>query len=181
GPRAAGVPARTARADAAAWLARVGLPGAGRRRPRQLSGGQQQRVALARALATRPDLLLLDEPLAALDVATAPQIRHLLADEVRRTGVTAVVVTHDLVDALVLADRVAVLAGGRIVEHGATLAVFEEPRTPFAAALAGLNLLPDPVTGELLRIHPRRLGLHRDPAAGAWAARVLATESAASG
>src|SRR5699024_6484033 len=114
GPRAAGVPARTARADAAAWLARVGLPGAGRRRPRQLSGGQQQRVALARALATRPDLLLLDEPLAALDVATAPQIRHLLADEVRRTGVTAVVVTHDLVDALVLADRVAVLAGGRI-------------------------------------------------------------------
>ncbi|QGH68527.1 molybdate ABC transporter permease subunit [Pseudactinotalea sp. HY158] len=181
GPRARGIPARAARAEAADWLERVGLPGTDQRRPRELSGGQQQRVALARALATRPGLLLLDEPLAALDVATAPQIRLLLADEIRRTGVTAVVVTHDLLDAIVLADEVAVLAAGRIVESGPTLHVVERPRTPFAAALAGVNLLTDPATGDLLRIRPADLALHAEPGPGRWAARVLATEAAASG
>lgn len=179
GPRSSGTPAGEARRLAAAWLTRVGLPGAEHRRPHELSGGQQQRVALARALATRPDLLLLDEPLAALDVTTAPQIRRLLADEIRRTGVTSIVVTHDLLDALVLADEVAVLSGGRIVESGPAGAVFETPRTPFAAALAGLNLLTDPTTGQVLRVRPHRLRMTSRPAT--WAARVLATEAAAGG
>ncbi len=97
GPRAAGVAVADARSDADAWLARVGLPGVGDRRPAELSGGEQQRVAVARALAARPRVVVLDEPLVALDAVTAAEIRTMLRDAL--DGVTAVAVTHDAVDA----------------------------------------------------------------------------------
>ncbi len=163
GPRCAGVSRAQAAEEAAGWLARVGAGEFGDRRPRQLSGGQAQRVALARALAGRPDLLLLDEPLSALDVDVAPAMRALLRRVLRggsaspdagsgggsRNGGpgggaerTALLVTHHLLDAVVLADRVLVLGEGRVVEDGPTRQVLTRPRSPFAARIAGLNLVP---------------------------------------
>ncbi len=136
GPRARRVPKTQARADADAWLARIGLAGLGDRRPARLSGGQQQRVALARALATAPRVLLLDEPLASLDPATADGIRALLRDELAETGTTIVMATHDAADAIALADRLVVLEGGRVTADGEPSTVLDEPATPFAAALA---------------------------------------------
>ncbi|WP_163543750.1 ABC transporter ATP-binding protein [Occultella kanbiaonis] len=141
GLRSAGLRAGPARERARDWLTRVGLDGVGDRRPSALSGGQQQRVAIARALAAEPAVLLLDEPLAALDATSAPQIRQLLAEQVRATGTTAVVVSHDVLDAVVLADHVAVLRDGTLVERGRCVAVFSAPRTAFTAALVGTNLL----------------------------------------
>ena len=147
GPRAQGVPRRTALARARELLDAVDAGGLADRRPAQLSGGQQQRVALARALAARPDLLLLDEPLAALDVDTMPAMRALLRRTIRGStihdsGRTAVLVTHAALDALVLADRVVVLSGGAVVEEGPTREVLARPRSPFAARVAGLDLVP---------------------------------------
>lgn len=141
GPRAQRVPPGDARADAAAWLDAVGLTGLGSRRPAELSGGQRQRVALARALAARPHALLLDEPVAALDATQAPLVRQLVREQVARTGTTTVLVTHDVLDAVVLADRVLVLDSGRAVHDGPTGAVLAAPRDPFTAALAGVNLV----------------------------------------
>ncbi|MBZ2199182.1 ABC transporter ATP-binding protein [Occultella gossypii] len=141
GLRSAGMRAGPARERARDWLTRVGLDGVGDRRPGALSGGQQQRVAIARALAAEPAVLLLDEPLAALDATSAPQIRQLLAEQVRGTGTTAVVVSHDVLDAVVLADHVAVLRDGELVERGRCVDVFSAPRTAFTAALVGTNLL----------------------------------------
>lgn len=142
GPRAAGARRRQARELADRWLAAVDASELSDRRPAQLSGGQAQRVALARALATDPELLLLDEPLAALDVDAAPAMRGLLRDVLRtNTGRVTVLVTHDPLDALALADTAVVLADGRVVEHGPTQRVLSAPRTPFAARLAGLNLV----------------------------------------
>ncbi|WP_258727051.1 sulfate/molybdate ABC transporter ATP-binding protein [Cellulomonas sp. NS3] len=141
GPRAHGTSRAAARAAAAAWLDAVGLPGLAARRPGELSGGQRQRVALARALAARPHALLLDEPVAALDATHAPLVRQLLREQVTRTGTTTVVVTHDVLDAVVLADRVLVLDAGRAVHDGPTGAVLAAPRDPFTAALAGVNLV----------------------------------------
>src|SRR5699024_10549292 len=106
GPRSRGVKKAPAHAYARELLTHVGMATAEHRRPAGLSGGQQQRVALARALATEPAVLLLDEPMAALDVATAPHIRRILAQEVARAQVTAVVVTHDVLDVVGLAERV---------------------------------------------------------------------------
>jgi molybdate transport system ATP-binding protein len=141
GPRAAGVPAGRARAQADAWLEVVGLAGLGDRRPGALSGGQRQRVALARALAAEPDVLLLDEPFAQLDVRTAAGLRELVRDQVRRTRTTTVLVTHDVLDALTLADEVLVLVEGRGVERGRPLDVLADPSHAFTAALAGVNLV----------------------------------------
>lgn len=141
GPRAQGVRAADARRDGARWLAAVGLEGLAARRPAELSGGQRQRVAVARALAARPHALLLDEPVAALDATSAPLVRQLLREQVARTGTTAVVVTHDVLDAVVLADRVLVLDAGRVLHSGPTAAVLAAPRDPFTAALAGVNLV----------------------------------------
>ncbi|UVS76793.1 sulfate/molybdate ABC transporter ATP-binding protein [Actinokineospora sp. UTMC 2448] len=138
GPRARGLP--DPHAAARRWLAEVDAAHLADRRPRALSGGQAQRVAIARALAAEPDLLLLDEPFAALDVDAAPALRGLLRRVLR--GRAAVIVTHDPLDALALADRVIVIEDGRVVEQGATRAVLSRPRTAFTARVAGLNLIP---------------------------------------
>ncbi len=139
GPRAAGTPRRTAESAAHERLAAVEADGLATRRPAELSGGQAQRVAIARAVATDPRLLLLDEPLAALDVTVAPLVRRVLRSVL--VGRTTVLVTHDLLDALLLSDRVAVLEAGRVVETGPTADVLRHPRTSFTAHLAGLNLV----------------------------------------
>jgi molybdate transport system ATP-binding protein len=140
GPRRHGVERRQARAQAAGWLDRIGLSEYARRKPRQLSGGQAQRVALARALAVDPSLLLLDEPLAALDARTrldtrAELHRHLCA----HPGAT-LLVTHDPLDALVLADRLVIIEDGRVVQVGDAATVTAQPRTDYVARLVGLNL-----------------------------------------
>lgn len=124
----------------------IGMSGLADRYPNQLSGGQQQRVALARALAPEPDVLLLDEPLAALDAA----IRSDLRDEIRRiqhrVGTTAVFVTHDQSEAMAVADRVAVMDGGRILEVAAPAEIYERPASRFAATFVGSrNALELPV------------------------------------
>jgi molybdate transport system ATP-binding protein len=150
GPRSAGVPRREAGRRAADWLARVDATALADRRPAQLSGGQAQRIAVARALAAGPDLLLLDEPMAALDVSVAPALRRTLRDVLADR--TAVVVTHDVLDAFTLADRVVVLEGGRVVDAGPTRAVLERPSTPFAAGLAGLDLLTGTAHGGGVRL-----------------------------
>ncbi|TFD06192.1 MULTISPECIES: sulfate/molybdate ABC transporter ATP-binding protein [unclassified Cryobacterium] len=133
--------AAQARIAADHWLDRVGLHGFGGSKPGALSGGQQQRVALARALAAGPRVLLLDEPLAALDAETAPFMRQLIREQLAETGTSAIIVTHDIVDAVVLADRVAVLHDGALIDEGTTAAVLAAPRNPFVAALAGVNLV----------------------------------------
>src|SRR3954471_315766 len=132
---------RSSRAAAAHWLAEVDAADLGDRMPRQLSGGQAQRVALARALAAEPDVLLLDEPLAGLDVGAATAMRKVLRRVLARDGRSAVLITHDLLDVLTLADRVLVLDGGRIVESGSAATVLATPRSRFGARFAGVNLV----------------------------------------
>ncbi|MEB4209972.1 sulfate/molybdate ABC transporter ATP-binding protein [Mycobacterium sp. 94-17] len=135
-------PARAARAATALrWLREVDAERFADRKPRQLSGGQAQRVAIARALAAEPDVLLLDEPLAGLDVAAAAAIRAVLRKVITRTGCAAILVTHDLLDVFTLADRVLVLESGRIAEIGPVAEVLTAPRSHFAARIAGINLV----------------------------------------
>lgn len=148
GARVTGTSRREARARAQDWLDEVGVGELAERRPGQLSGGQAQRVAVARALAAEPQVLLLDEPLAALDVDVAPAMRHTLRKVL--AGRTAVVVTHDVLDALLLADQVVVLEAGSIVEQGPADEVLSRPRSPFAARLAGLNLVPGTWQGQVV-------------------------------
>ena len=139
GPRSAGASRAASRATADDWLAQAEVADLAGRRPAALSGGQAQRVAVARALAAHPSLLLLDEPMTALDVAAVPAQRMLLHTVLRDR--TVLLVTHDPLDALALADRVLVLEGGRIVEQGPTRDVFARPRTDFTRALTfGLDL-----------------------------------------
>ncbi|WP_395729252.1 sulfate/molybdate ABC transporter ATP-binding protein [Nakamurella sp.] len=141
GPRSQGAGRRAAQQAADTWLAAVDATEFADRKPAQLSGGQAQRIAIARALAADPALLLLDEPMAALDVAVAPALRHLLRRVLRDTRRTALLVTHDLIDALSLADRVVVVEAGRIVEDGATGTVLSQPRSAFTARIAGIDLI----------------------------------------
>lgn len=145
GPRSAGMPRARARERARHWLGEAGVLDLADRRPVALSGGQAQRVAVARALATEPELLLLDEPLAALDVEAAPAVRQLLRRVLRDR--TTVLVTHDILDAVLLADEVAVVDHGRVVEHGPITRVLTRPTSPFAARIAGLNLVRGEVDG----------------------------------
>jgi molybdate transport system ATP-binding protein len=145
GPRAAGAARRTARRRADEWLARLDLGALGSRRPDELSGGQAQRVALARALAQQPDALLLDEPLAALDAETRGTVRGELRRHLAGYAGATVLVTHDPVDALVLADRMVVLEGGRVVQAGTPAEVSRRPATAYVARLMGLNLYPGTV------------------------------------
>jgi molybdate transport system ATP-binding protein len=140
GPRSRGASRQEARTRAAGWLARVGLAEYARRRPRQLSGGQAQRVALARALAVEPALLLLDEPLAALDARTRLDTRAQLHRHLADHPGAALLVTHDPLDALVLADRLVIIEDGRIVQEGDAATITARPRTDYVARLVGLNL-----------------------------------------
>jgi iron(III) transport system ATP-binding protein len=120
----------------------VGLPGAGERYPAQLSGGQQQRVALARALATSPGLLLLDEPLSALDARVRVRLRHEIKQLQRRLGVTTVMVTHDQEEALTMADRIVVMNEGRIEQIGTPQDIYRRPANAFVADFVGaMNFL----------------------------------------
>ncbi|GAA0454030.1 ABC transporter ATP-binding protein [Paractinoplanes deccanensis] len=140
GPRCRHVPRREAREQAARWLSRVGLAEHARKKPRQLSGGQAQRVALARALAAEPKLLLLDEPLAALDARTRLDTRAQLRHHLAGFGGATVLVTHDPLDALMLADRLVIVEEGRIVQTGDAATITAQPRTDYVARLVGLNL-----------------------------------------
>jgi molybdate transport system ATP-binding protein len=140
GLRARGTDKHTARAEAARWLDAVGLKDHLKSRPRSLSGGQAQRVALVRALATSPELLLLDEPLAALDASTTLHVRAELAEHLRRYEGRTLLVTHDPLDAMVLADRLVIVEHGRVVQEGAPTEIARRPRTEYVAQLVGLNL-----------------------------------------
>jgi molybdate transport system ATP-binding protein len=140
GPRCRGVSKTESRVRATELLTRVGLRDQVRKKPRHLSGGQAQRVALARALATDPHLLLLDEPLAALDARTRLDTRaHLRSHLSVHTGPT-VLVTHDPLDAMMLADRLVILEDGRVVQTGDAATITSQPRTDYVARLVGLNL-----------------------------------------
>jgi molybdate transport system ATP-binding protein len=140
GLRCAGIRRAESRRLAAGWLDRVGLADHAHQRPRALSGGQAQRVALARALALRPRLLLLDEPLAALDAHTRPEIRSQLRRHLADYAGVTLLVTHDPLDAMVLADRLIVIEAGHIVQQGVPAQVARHPRTDYVARLVGLNL-----------------------------------------
>jgi molybdate transport system ATP-binding protein len=152
GPRCHGTPRNQARQQAADWLARVGLAEQARRKPRDLSGGQAQRVALARALAVRPDLLLLDEPLAALDARTRLNTRaHLRQHLADHPGAT-LIVTHDPLDAMVLADRLVIVEQGVIVQQGDAATITTQPRTDYVARLVGLNLYRGRAAGTTVQL-----------------------------
>lgn len=147
GLRVHGATKEVAGAEADEWLWRVGLDGMGPRRPGQLSGGQQQRIALARALATSPAAILLDEPLSSLDTETAGDVRALLHDQLTATRTTAIVATHDAVDAVSLASQLIVLEVGRVTQSGPVREVLASPATRFTAAVAGLNRVAGAVRG----------------------------------
>ncbi|WP_460109815.1 ABC transporter ATP-binding protein [Streptomyces sp. YKOK-J1] len=152
GPRCRGAGKAEARAQAAAWLDRMGLAGHASAKPRRLSGGQAQRVALARALATRPRLLLLDEPLAALDARTRLEVRAQLRRHLAEFEAVAVLVTHDPLDAMVLADRLVVVEHGHVVQHGTPSEIARRPRTDYIARLVGLNLYRGQAGGHAVRL-----------------------------
>ena len=141
GPRARGTQRKEAEADARAWLERFGIGELADRRPRELSGGQAQRVAIARALATRPRLLLLDEPLTGLDVKVAMALRIELGRHLASYDGVTLLVTHDAIDALTIADRVLVLDEGRVAQLGTPAEVSQRPRTEHVARLVGLNVV----------------------------------------
>ncbi|WP_234983257.1 sulfate/molybdate ABC transporter ATP-binding protein [Demequina sp. NBRC 110053] len=140
-----------ARAQSRSWLARAGLADVADRPARELSGGQARRVAIVRALASRPRVLLLDEPFAGVDVEAAAELRALIARETR--DVTTVLTTHDPLDARLLADRVSVLDAGTVAESGSVDAVLSTPRTPFAAAMAGRVLVRGAADGDAVVTH----------------------------
>ncbi|MEU1998820.1 ABC transporter ATP-binding protein [Nocardia gamkensis] len=150
GLRARGYRRAAARAQATRWLDRVGLADFAQRKPRALSGGQAQRVALARALVTEPRLLLLDEPLAALDAGTKLHVRSDLAHHLRDYPGHTVLVTHDPLDAMVLADRLVILEHGAIVQQGPPAQVAARPRSDYVATLMGLNLYRGTARGTLV-------------------------------
>ncbi len=140
GLRSQGIPRATARKLAGAQLERLDVAQLAHARPTAVSGGQAQRIALARALAVRPDLLVLDEPLAALDARTRVLVRGELRRQLAEFGGATILVTHDPVDAIVLADRLVVIEHGHLVQTGAPAEVTRRPRTDYVARLVGLNL-----------------------------------------
>ncbi|MGF6824464.1 molybdate transport system ATP-binding protein [Microbacterium sp. ZKA21] len=152
GPRARGAGRAETRDVVRTWLSRLGLADRADVAPHELSGGQQQRVAIARAFAAEPRLLLLDEPFAALDAESAPQVRRLLSDELARTGTAAMLVTHDLADAWQLARDCVVLHEGRIIERGSPAELAARPRQTFTARLAGFAVVEGCWTGAALDI-----------------------------
>jgi molybdate transport system ATP-binding protein len=200
GLRSRGVARAEARSRARAWLERVGLADRAGAKPRTLSGGQQQRVALARALVTEPRLLLLDEPLAALDAGTRTELRRELRSELLEFSGARVIVTHDLLDAVALADRIVVLEAGHVAQEGPVAEVAAQPRSQYVADLVGLNLLrgvghdhgvdltaggtvvtADRVDGDVyVAIHPHSVTVSRvEPAGSArnvWRGRVAGSD-----
>ncbi len=140
GPRALGVSASEARRRARAELEAVDCLDLAGNRSWEISGGQAQRIALARALATDPQIVLLDEPMAALDVSVSPAVRALLRKRIRGEGRTGLMVTHDVIDALSLADKLIVIEEGVVADHGPVAELLAKPRTPFLADLVGVNL-----------------------------------------
>ncbi|AXE75979.1 ABC transporter permease [Streptomyces atratus] len=188
GLRARGVPRAEARRSAQKWLDRLGVGHLAARKPAEVSGGQAQRVALARALATRPRLLLLDEPLAALDQTTRAHVRHTLRTHLDTFGGVCLIVTHDPVEAISLADRVLVLEDGRALQDAPPSEVTRHPRSPWVARMMGRNawpgtsaedgllfpgggrlLIADPLpagTPALAVIAPEAVSVHRDKPGG---------------
>ena len=141
----------------------VGLPGSEKKYPSQLSGGQQQRIALARALATSPGLLLLDEPLSALDALERVRLRQEIRALQQKLGVTTIMVTHDQEEALSVADRIVVMNHGVIEQIGTPQQVYREPASPFVADFVGkVNVLPGQVRGGRLRAGQLELAGHGD-------------------
>jgi molybdate transport system ATP-binding protein len=181
GLRARGVPKAEARRRAAAWLERVGLADHARSRPRGLSGGQAQRVALARAMVADPRLLLLDEPLAALDAATRGEVRRDLRRHLASFDGTRLLVTHDPLEAMTMADRLVVLEHGRVTQTGTAAEVSGRPRSRYVAELVGVNLYRGKALGTTVElegggtlvaaderhgevfaaVHPHAVALHR--------------------
>jgi molybdate transport system ATP-binding protein len=181
GLRSHGMPRRAAAEKAAQWLDRVGLTSYAGAKPSELSGGQRQRAALARALAPDPRLLLLDEPLAALDVTTRAEVRRDLKRHLASFQGIRLVVTHDPLEAMALADRLIVMEKGRLVQTGAPAEVTERPRSQYVADLVGVNLLKGAAdngsvrmaggavvaaagaeSGEVFAvIHPRSVAIHK--------------------
>jgi molybdate transport system ATP-binding protein len=201
GLRARGLRRREARLQASGWLDRVGLAERAEARPAELSGGQAQRVALARALATDPALLLLDEPLAALDATTRNEVRRDLRRHLTTFAGVRLLITHDPVDAAVLADHMVVLDEGRVAQTGTPAEITSRPRTPWVAELAGTNLFTGVAADGVVAldgaralvvadrvaagpvmalVHPRAVALHLARPAGsarnAWAGSVASLE-----
>jgi len=181
GLRCRGVARAEARRRAATWLERVGLGDRGGAKPRELSGGQAQRVALARALAADPKLLLLDEPLSALDASTRLEVRRELRRHLASFPGVRLLVTHDPLEAMALADVLVVLEEGRIVQSGSPADVTARPRSRYVAELVGVNLYrgvasaggvlvagggtlhaAEAASGDVFAlVHPRAVSLHR--------------------
>jgi molybdate transport system ATP-binding protein len=201
GLRAAGRPRTEARRSAEGWLDRLGLADLAAARVGRLSGGEAQRVALARALAPRPQALLLDEPLSALDADVRADVRRQLRDHLAAHEGPCVLVTHDPLDAAVLADRVVVLEAGQVTARGSLADLVARPRTAWAAELGGTNLLraraagvhlhlegggrltaADHAEGDtvLVAVRPAAVALHRHHPEGSprnvWAATVAEIE-----
>ncbi|MCT2542066.1 ABC transporter permease [Streptomyces atratus] len=179
GLRAHGVPRAEARREAQQWLDRLGVGHLAHRRPAQLSGGQAQRVALARALAARPWLLLLDEPLAALDQTTRAHVRHTLRTHLAGFGGVCLIVTHDPVEAVSLADRVLVLDEGRTLQDAPPAEVTRNPRSPWVARMLGRNAWPGTAApdGTLALAGGGRLVVADTLAEGAAALAIIAPEA----
>jgi molybdate transport system ATP-binding protein len=152
GLRARGEPRSGARAEAMRWLQRMELGERAQDRPKALSGGQAQRVALARALIVQPQLLLLDEPLAALDVSARVQLRRRLKRQLDEFTGTRLLVTHDPLEAMSLADRVVVLEDGRVVQSGVPQDLSARPRSAYVADLVGINLFRGRARGERIEL-----------------------------
>jgi molybdate transport system ATP-binding protein len=175
-----------ATARARTWLERLGLEDLERRKPGDLSGGQAQRVALARALVIEPDLLLLDEPLSALDVTTRTELRHTLAEHLEAFVGPRLLITHDPTEAFLLGDDIHVIENGTVTQSGTADDIRLRPRTQYAADLAGSNLISGTAaagrvdTGDqtmhiaddlfdgpvLLTIHPTAISVHKDRPGG---------------
>uniref|UniRef100_UPI0025CEA8E4 ABC transporter ATP-binding protein n=1 Tax=Demequina sp. TaxID=2050685 RepID=UPI0025CEA8E4 len=172
GLRVAGVGRRERRAQAEEALGAVRLAGLETRRPHELSGGQRQRVALARAIVLRPQALLLDEPLGALDLKLREQMQVELKELQRSLGITFVFVTHDQDEALTLSDRVAVFDAGEVVQLGTPREIYDHPRNRFIASFVGSATLLEPAVAAAfglpaapMAVRPERVTLD-GPAAG---------------
>jgi molybdate transport system ATP-binding protein len=180
GLRCRGTSKKAAREKAARALARLGLAAVAGARPGAMSGGQQQRVAMARALVTDPRLLLLDEPLAALDMSVKTSVRRLLRGVLRQSSAASILVTHDLLDAVALGDRMIVIEDGAIVQAGTPAEVTARPRSGYVADLAGVNLLRGTARGTLLELDGGGQLTCAGPAAGPTLAVIEPTGVAVS-